>query len=394
MHVGPAKALIRFASAALKRFTWRGGGDEAVAAIADEIFPAGLDERLADFEIVFGLEELEQRALELAVAKFLGDMHWLFGERVHAGVVHAGRDIERRWDEILHLIGFVAVLLEEHREVDHRIEVALGVARDEVGDDVLLLARALAEFIEFVREFFEVIVGGLAHFEEDIGIDVLGRDLEMPADVVLDELFHVFRRPAGEVHANAAGDEDFFHAFHLAGVFHELHERGVIGSQQLADRGVYARLAAADGFDFGPRTLHLVHVRGGAADVADRAFEVLVRGHGLDFLHHRFVAARLNNAALVCGDRAERAAAEAAAHDRDGVFDHLVRGDFLGVAWVSLTGVGEAENAVHCGLRDWQRRRVADDGLVAVPLDQAASVIGIGFVVDRAGGVAKCVQVC
>ena len=56
------------------------------------------------------------------------------------GVIHAGRDVERAGDEILHLVGLVVVALEEQRQVDHRVQVAARVAGDEVRHQVLLLA--------------------------------------------------------------------------------------------------------------------------------------------------------------------------------------------------------------------------------------------------------------
>ncbi len=101
----------------------------------------------------------------------------------------------------------------------------------------------------------------------------------------------------------------------------------MIGAQQFADRRMHARLPPANGFDLGPRALHLVHVGGGTADVADHAFEIGSSAIVADFGHDRFLAARLNDAALVGRDRTERAAAEAAAHDRDRVLDHLEGGD-------------------------------------------------------------------
>ena len=49
--------------------------------------------------------------------------------------------------------------------------------------------------------------------------------------------------------------------------------------------------------------------------------------HPLDLAQHRGLGAVLDDAPLVFGDRAERAAAEAAAHDRHRRLDHVVGGD-------------------------------------------------------------------
>ena len=53
------------------------GRDQAVAAVADQVLPAGLDQRLADLEVVLRLEELHQRPLQLAVAQVPGDVDLL-----------------------------------------------------------------------------------------------------------------------------------------------------------------------------------------------------------------------------------------------------------------------------------------------------------------------------
>ncbi len=94
--------------------------DQPVAP-ADQVRPPGLNQRLADLEVVLRLEELHERPLHLAVVQSLRNRHRLFRERVQAGVIHARRDVERRRDEVLHLIRLVAVLLQIQRQVDHLV---------------------------------------------------------------------------------------------------------------------------------------------------------------------------------------------------------------------------------------------------------------------------------
>ena len=50
---------------------------------------------------------------------------------------------ELREGLLLHLLGTVAVLLQEHGEVDHRRQVASRMGRDEVGHEVLFFSGAL-----------------------------------------------------------------------------------------------------------------------------------------------------------------------------------------------------------------------------------------------------------
>ena len=98
--------------------------------------------------------------------------------------------------------------------------------------------------------------------------------------------------------------------------------------------------------------------------------------------------ARLDDPALVLGDRAEAAAAEAAAHDRHREPDHLVGRD-LGapVARVRARARRAARRAVHLGGGQRQRRRVEPDVAPAVALDQGARVARVGLEVEDARGV-------
>ncbi len=57
--------------------------------------------------------------------------------------MHAGRDVHGRRDKVLNLKGLVTARLEEDGEVDHLFHAGAWVARDEVGDEVLLLSGAL-----------------------------------------------------------------------------------------------------------------------------------------------------------------------------------------------------------------------------------------------------------
>ena len=248
---GFVKSFVGFAAAAGEGFFGRALGDQAVAAGADQILAAGLFQGLADFEIVFGFEELQQGALQAAVAEVFGDVDRLHRERVVARVVHAGGDVEGAGDEILHLVGAVVVALEEQGQVDHRVQVAAWMAGDVVRDEVLLFAGGFRLLVERAGEFFEVVVARFFHLVQHAGVGVFGGDFQMAADVVLGQFAHVDRIAAGQVHADAGGDQHFAHAGELARFFHQVDQRAVVGAQQFADGGMDATEAAADGFDFG-----------------------------------------------------------------------------------------------------------------------------------------------
>jgi len=76
------------------------------------------------------------------------------------------------------------------------------VRGDEVGDEVLLLARLLREAVEQLAEPVVTTHPGLHHLRERALGDRLRSDLEIAADVVLGELAHVLGRFDREVVAH------------------------------------------------------------------------------------------------------------------------------------------------------------------------------------------------
>ena len=89
------------------------------------------------------------------------------------------------------------------------------------------------------------------------------------------------------------------------------------------------------------------------------------------------------------GDGTKGAAAKTAAHQRDRILDHLERRDRLTISRMRLPRVGQAVDAVHRRLRQGKTGRIADYGLSAVPLNDAPRIVGIGLVMDQAGGLGK-----
>jgi hypothetical protein len=65
----------------LDRLLWSVRRDQGVAASADQVSPAGLDDRVTDLEPVLRLEELHERPLQLAVPQVPGHSNRLAGHR-------------------------------------------------------------------------------------------------------------------------------------------------------------------------------------------------------------------------------------------------------------------------------------------------------------------------
>jgi hypothetical protein len=112
-------------------------------------------------------------------------------QRVQAGVVHRGGRGHRAGVEGLHLVGLEAVALEPEREVHHVLVAGARVRGDEVRDQVLLLAGLGAERLEHLLEAVVAADARLHHLRQRPALGVLGRDLEIAAHVVRDQLLHV-----------------------------------------------------------------------------------------------------------------------------------------------------------------------------------------------------------
>jgi hypothetical protein len=297
--------------------------------------------------------------------------------------------IDRRGDEVLHLARAQALALEVQRQPDHRLQRRAGVPRDVVGDQVLFLARLLARAREHVRELLVGLDAGLLHLVEHRLVGVLGCDAQLPTGVVHRQLLDELRALRRQVVAHAAGDEDLAHAGLLADLLQQVDEWRVVGDQVLADARVHAGEPATGLLDLLLATLHLVHVRGRPADVADHALEAVHAAQLAYLAQHALAGARLDHAPLVLGDRAERAAAEAAAHGHDGVLHRLERRDQLRVARVRAALERQVVQLVHQVGVERLRGRVQVDGLDAVRLHDGAAVARVGLQLERARHLAE-----
>src|SRR5690606_37168766 len=132
-----------------------------------------------------------------------------------------------------------------------------------------------------------------------------------------------------DVVAQARGDADLLDAGNLAGLLEQRHARGVVLLELRAELGVQAAQVAAPRLDLGALAAQLVHIGRGAADVAHGALEAGNLVETVDLLEEAGFGARLHDSALVERNRAERAAAEAAARGVDRKTNHVGRGDAL-----------------------------------------------------------------
>jgi len=163
----------------------------------------------------------------------------------------------------------------------------------------------------------------------------------------------------------------------------------VIGVEVVADVGEHAAQPATGLFDFFRLARHAVHVGGRAAEVGNDAGKAgCLVANRFDFADHRIFGAALDDAAFVLGDRAERAAAKAAAHDIDREPDHLPRRNFgIAVAWVRRACVGQVVDRIHVGRGQRNWRWIQPYIALAVCLAHRARIAGVRFEMEYARGV-------
>ena len=109
MDILSAKPFVRVFAPAFHRFFRRPGRDQAIASFADEIIAIDRSQRVANFEVVLGLEKLHECSLRFAISQRFGNKDRLEGKGIQTGVVHARRYIQRSGYEVLYLIWLVSV---------------------------------------------------------------------------------------------------------------------------------------------------------------------------------------------------------------------------------------------------------------------------------------------
>ncbi len=363
-------------------------------ARADQIGAAHAAQRFSQHRPVVRVVPAQECLVQPAHLQSFRDVHCIavvrdFAQRVLARVPHRRRGGHRRGQECLHLVGAIAVLLQPQRELEHVLVGRARMRRDEVRDQVLLLARFLREFLEQLLEAVIRADAGLHHLRQRPFADRFRRDLEIAADVMLDQLLDVLGRLDREVVTHARADQHLADSRQRARAPIQFDQRHVVGVEIRADAGIHARRPATCRLDRRRLARESIHVGSRAAEVGDHAGEARHRvAHGLDLVDDRFFRAALDDAALVLGDRAERAAAEAAALDRNREADHLVCRDLrLPVERMRHAPIRQLVDRIHLLGRERQRRRIEPHIDVAMALHERTRVTRIRFQMQDARGV-------
>ena len=281
---------------------------ETMPCRADQIIAARLAKRFADDgEILLALE-LQQSALHRLVLRRTRDVDRLACARVGAGVEHAGGKRAGSRIEVLHLLGLMADVAQVFRQLDCSLQIAARMAGNEIGHEILFLAQLFVDALVLFAEGVIDVSARLAHDGEYLRADMLRRNLELTADVVLAKLLEerigLVRHDI--VIAKTAANEDLLDLGQCANLTQQidvirvidLKVRTGLGEQALAcgAGAVFHLLFAARMPEIGRR----------AADVVDISLKAGHLRDGLCFFEHGFVAAGGNDA-LCCSSSKTKA---------------------------------------------------------------------------------------
>lgn len=147
----------------------------------------------------------------------LGDVNRFHGKRIETGMVHGGGSSHGSRSEILHLFSIEVVVSQVFGKLNHIINGTCWMTGHEIREQVLLLSYGFRDCFEHLPEFFEGLFSRFVHARSYLFNDVLGRNLEVPRNMVATELIETGKGVGiHEIMPNARSDKDFFNTWNLA----------------------------------------------------------------------------------------------------------------------------------------------------------------------------------
>ena len=351
--------------------------NQRVRAVADQVFAVRGFERRLDVVVIFRVVIVEQRPLEAAFAQAARDVDLLFGNRIDSRVIRAGRRLERRRNEVLHLLRLDSGVAEVLGDGDHRFDRAARETGDQIRDEILLLARRFGRVGEEFAELFVIADLRFVHQAQNRVVDVFRRRFQVAADVMRRQLADELRRKVREVGSDSGRDQNAFDAFGFARFFHQRTNRRMVGFQVRAKGRAKARRTNATFAKLAVFSGHAAHIRRRRAEVGDDEIAPGFLGKRSNFLQNRRFASVLDKFALVRRNRAEGAAAETAAVALNRRANDVDRRNRFRIRRVRLAGERQVVNRVHFLRREREGRRINDDRFVAVFLDERFRAVRI-----------------
>ena len=168
---------------------------------------------LADELIVLRIPVLNQRTLHRLLMRRFRHVNRIHRPRVKTGIVHTGGKCGRRRIEVLCLLRDKSHIADVLGKL-HRIQVTPRMGRHKIRKCVLLLPRLFVARIEAADKFLIYFVARFSHIGKHTVRNVLRRNAELTADVILYQLGKERLVFIGQdiVKTDARADEDFLHA--------------------------------------------------------------------------------------------------------------------------------------------------------------------------------------
>ena len=162
--------------------------NKAVGRVTDEVGAACLCQRFAHEVGILWAVVLQERALQLLFVVVGSNVNVLHCQGVNARIIHHRRCRAGGGVVVLHLLGRVAVFLQANGKLNGIIQRRARVAGHQIGYKILLFSNFVCNIKELLAEFFIDLKIGFSHASKHRRGAMLGRDLELTADVISHEL--------------------------------------------------------------------------------------------------------------------------------------------------------------------------------------------------------------
>ena len=195
---------------------------------------------------------------------------------IQTGVIHAGAQRTGGGVEVLHLLGLMPDVAEVFCQQYRVIQGAAGMAAHQIGDQILFQPQILVDLFVLLHKAVIDLPVWLAHLGKHIGADMLRRNFQLTAHMVLAELAQEGGVFVGHhiVKTDAGTNENLLHLGQSPHFLQQLAQFFVADFQFFAGSGVEAlAMLAGTAFQL------LVAGRGaeigrGAAHIMDIALEI------------------------------------------------------------------------------------------------------------------------
>lgn len=254
--------------------------------------------------------------------------------------VHGSSHSHGDGNEILHLLGVPIVLSEVVVYYAHFLLGATGKVGNEIRNHKLAFPRFFIDPVENFTELVKLFRLSFPHQTQHSSIEMLRCDADLSLYMVTDDLFGLLGLRQCKIQPHTGVDVEMLHARDLFNLVNQIHQRFFIRMIVRTEGGEKTRVATAFFAAFRVFGTMSVNVSGCATDIADGSAEERLLHQMLDAADHTGGRTGDDASSLVNDQTTKSASAWTAANNGDGVFDHLICGNFFSVAPMRTQGIG------------------------------------------------------